>query len=140
MNAPKPESKFSFEKRWHPELTRFGHVQVSTFFLEHYHHLQPYPLTYEEAMFIIHLMQYKWGADAPFPAYATLAERMHVSVKTARRLAASIQRKKYLVRKFRTGQTNVFEFGALMEALASAARNPDILKKSPLSKKAASGK
>lgn len=124
MSDTPSDGKYGFDQRWTPALRRFGHVQVSTFFLEHYHELQPYPLTYGEAMFVVHLMQYKWGASAPFPAYATIARRMHVSVKTARRFAASLQAKKYLRREFRTGETNVFHLDKLMIALAELVAAP----------------
>ena len=117
MDAATPRPQFSFETRWSPALKKDGHVQVSTFFLNHYSKLKPYPLTHGEAMFVIHLMQYKWGADAPFPAYKTIADRMCVSVKTAQRLAKSLQDKDYLYRQFRRGETNVFHLNKLIKAL-----------------------
>jgi DNA-binding MarR family transcriptional regulator len=95
----------------------YGHVQISTFFLENYHRLKPYPLTYGEAMFIVHLMQHKWGVEAPYPGYKTLAKRMAVSDKTARRLAKSLQDKKYLVREIREARTNKFHLDKLINAL-----------------------
>jgi hypothetical protein len=119
MNEARAKTKYAFEERWAPALKTDGHVQVSTFFLKNYHQLQPYPLTHGEAMFVIHLMQHKWGADAPFPAYRTLAERMGVSVKTARRFAASLQQKRYLHREYRIGATNLFYLDKLMAALVA---------------------
>ncbi len=89
--------KYSFEKRWALSLKEDGFVPVSTFFLENYHRLKPCDLTYGEAMFVIHLMQHKWDESAPFPAYKTIAHRMHVSAKSARRWAASLEQKGYLV-------------------------------------------
>lgn len=117
MNEPVASAPYAFAERWAPALKKGGHVQVSTFFLENYHRLQPYPLTHGEAMFVIHLMQHKWGAAAPFPAYRTLAQRMGVSVKTARRFAASLQQKQYLHREFRIGATNLFYLDKLIAAL-----------------------
>lgn len=117
MDTPTPSSKFSFEQRWSPALKRHGHTPVSNYFLKNYARLHPYSLTYGEAMFVIHLMQHKWSAAAPFPSYGKLAERMGVSVKSARRLAASLHHKKYLRREFRTGETNLFHLGGLMTAL-----------------------
>ena len=113
----KQKKKFTFAEQWAPELARHGHVQVSTFFLENYHRLKPYNLTHGEAMFVVHLMQHKWGADAPFPAYKTIADRMGVSTKTARRFAASLEQKKYLVREVRVGATNRFHLTKLISAL-----------------------
>jgi DNA-binding MarR family transcriptional regulator len=68
-------------------------------------------------MFIVHLMQHKWGAEAPFPGYKTIAKRMRVSDKTARRLAKSLEDKKYLVREVREATTNRFHLTKLMAAL-----------------------
>ncbi len=113
----KNNDKFAFEKRWAPELKAEGFVPVSTFFLENYHQLKPYDLTHGEAMFIIHLMQHKWTAAAPFPGYKTIAKRMCVSDKTARRLAASLEQKGYLDREARVGETNLFHLTKLIAAL-----------------------
>jgi len=93
--------KYSFEKRGALSLKEDGFVPVSTFFLENYHRLKPFDLTYGEAMFVIHLMQHKWDEKAPFPAYKTIAHRMHVSAKSARRWAASLEQKGYLKREMR---------------------------------------
>lgn len=117
--SPKPDDKYSFEKRWHSSLKEEGFVPVSTFFIENYHRLKPFDLTYGEAMFVIHLMQYKWNEAAPFPAYKTIAQRMHVSAKSVRRMAASLEQKGYLHREMRIGETNRFHLSGLMKALAA---------------------
>lgn len=119
MTNKSPKKKYSFKEKWAPELEPDGHVQVSTFFLENYHRLKPYDLTHGEAMFVVHLMQHKWGADAPFPAYKTIGQRMGVSTKTVRRMAASLQQKKYLKREVRIGTTNRFHLQNLMTALVA---------------------
>jgi hypothetical protein len=119
MNEAVTPTKYAFDERWAPALKSDGHVQVSTFFLENYHRLQPYPLTHGEAMFVVHLMQHKWGAKAPFPSYRTLAQRMGVSIKTTRRFAASLQQKKYLYREVRIGVTNLFYLDKLITALVA---------------------
>jgi len=111
------QNKYPFAKKWAAELESNGHVQVSTFFLENYHRLKPYSLTHGEAMFIVHLMQHKWGEAAPYPGYKTIAKRMGVSDKTARRLAKSLEDKKYLVREVRQANTNRFHLTKLMTAL-----------------------
>src|SRR6266446_9732244 len=111
------QKKYPFAKKWAAELESDGHVQVSTSFLENYHRLKPYPLTHGEAMFIVHLMQHKWGEAAPYPGYKTIAKRMGVSDKTARRLAKSLEDKKYLVREVREANTNLFHLSKLMTAL-----------------------
>lgn len=111
------QNKYPFEKKWAGELKGDGHVQVSTFFLENYHRLKPYSLTHGEAMFIVHLMRYKWKEDAPYPGYKTIAKQMGVSDKTARRLAKSLEDKKYLRREVRQATTNRFHLAKLMAAL-----------------------
>lgn len=123
----KTSGAFSLSKRWHPALAADGFTPISTYFLENYHRLKPYDLTHGEAMFVIHLMQYKWNEQAPFPAYKTIAERMHVSEKTARRYAVSLDKKGYLRREFRIGNTNLFHLRGLIDALVEhkkAQKNP----------------
>lgn len=68
-------------------------------------------------MFIVHLMQFKWDEAKPYPAYKTIAERMAVSDKTARRFAVNLQVKGYLQRELRVAQTNLFDLSRLMAAL-----------------------
>ena len=111
------QNKQTLAKKWAAELETDGHVQISTFFLENYHRLKPYPLTHGEAMFVVHLMQHKCGQEAPYPGYKTIAKRMGVSDKTARRLAKSLEDKKYLVREVRHANTNRFHLTKLMSAL-----------------------
>lgn len=125
----KSPDQYSFSKRWSPELKAAGFVPVSTFFLENYHRLKPYHLTYGEAMFVIHLMQFKWDESKPYPAYKTIAARMHVSDKTARRWAAELEGKGYLHREKRVAQTNLFDLSGLMRALADLKASQDRAKK-----------
>ena len=70
-------------------------------------------------MFVVHLMQHKWGEEAPYPGYKTIAKRMGVSDKTARRLAKSLEEKKYLLREIRQANTNRFHLNKLMSALVT---------------------
>jgi DNA-binding MarR family transcriptional regulator len=111
----------SFAKRWkHHELFAKGFVAVPTLFLHHYAHLKPYALTSGQALFVLHLMEFKWDSDAPFPGYATIAQRMGISDKMARRHAQSLELKKYLRREIRQGQTNRFDLTPLFDALMKA--------------------
>lgn len=111
-------AKRSFAARWgHAELFDRGFVVTPTFFLQYYARLKPYPLTGGEALFVIHMMEFKWDSAAPFPGYKTLAERMGVSDKMTRRHAQTLQAKGYLLRKVRTGQTNLFDLTPLFDAL-----------------------
>ena len=120
MNG-KEGSLRAFSKRWqHEELFAKGYVAVPTLFLRHYANLKPYSLTSGEALFVLHLMEFKWDEKAPFPGYKTLAERMGVSDKMARRHAKSLEEKKYLKRKVRVGRTNRFDLTPLFDALKAA--------------------
>jgi hypothetical protein len=119
-----PNTQRSFATRWnHSELFESGFIAVPTAFLRHYAHLKPNRLTLGEAMFVLHLMEFKWGADDPFPGYATLAERMGVSVKMVRRHAQNLQTKKYLRREIRSGRTNRFDLSPLFDALLGAVQD-----------------
>jgi DNA-binding MarR family transcriptional regulator len=117
------EGQRSFASRWkHSELFAQGFVAVPTLFLRHYAHLKPHRLTFGETMFVLHLMEFKWDADAPFPGYGTIAKRMGISDKMARRHAQSLEAKKYLRREIRTGRTNRFDLSPLFDALLKAAQ------------------
>ena len=127
--TPKPRS---FAARWgHPELFDRGFVVTPTLFLQYYARLKPYPLTGGEALFVIHLMEFKWDAAAPFPGYKILAERMGVSDKMARRYAQSLEAKGYLRRQVRTGQTNLFDLTPLFDALLKMMQTAGLLPSSP---------
>lgn len=115
------ESARSFVKRWkHQSLFARGFLVVPTLFLHHYAHLKPHPLSPGEALFVLHLMEFKWDAKAPFPGYKTLATRMGLSDKMVRRYAQSLETKKYLRRVVRVGQTNRFDLTPLFDALSKA--------------------
>jgi DNA-binding transcriptional MocR family regulator len=68
------------------------------------------------------LMEFKWDSNAPFPGYATLAQRMGISVKMARRHAQTLEGKKYLRREMRRGRTNRFDLSPLFEGLLTVAQ------------------
>ena len=119
--AEKVTSKHAFVKRWrHEALFRKGYVPVPVLFLHHYAGLKPFPLTSGEALFVLHLMEFKWDVDNPFPGYKTLAKRMGITDKMARRHAQSLEQKHYLVREMRVGQTNRFDLTLLFDALLAA--------------------
>jgi DNA-binding MarR family transcriptional regulator len=86
-------------------------------FLRQYSKLRPAPLTSNEALFVLHLMSFKWSEAAPFPTYRRIAGYMGVSDKMVRRYAQSLQRKGYLRRQFRTMSTNMFDLTDLFNAL-----------------------
>jgi len=102
--------------RWTPMLVEQGWTPVSDFFLKNYHRLSP-PITNSEAMLIIHLMLHKWDAEAPYPSFRTLAERMGMTVTAARGHARHLDSKGYMHRQKQVGKTNRFFLEPLFEAL-----------------------
>ncbi len=117
------DSNRSLAKRWgnHDSLLDNGWVGVPVIFLTYYGNLVQYGgLTAAEAMFVIQLMAFKWSADAPFPSYTTLAKRMGITDKQARRYAKALEDKGFLNRTARIGSTNSFDLQPLFDALAKA--------------------
>ena len=117
----RPSPKASTEerkvaKRWTAKLVADGFTPVSDYFLKNYHRLSP-PLTSSEAMLVVHLVLHKWGEDAPYPAFKTLAKRMGITATSARNHARKLEQKSYLHREKRVGTTNRFHLEPLFEAL-----------------------
>jgi DNA-binding MarR family transcriptional regulator len=107
--------------RWtHEELFDKGFVATPVRFLELYAHLQPFPLSPGEAMFVLELMSFKWTSSMPFPGYKRIAERMGVTDKMVRRYAQSLETKGYLKRQVRKNATNMFDMTGLFNALRAA--------------------
>ncbi len=115
--VPAKGDRFKIGARWSQRLAKDGFVPVVNHFLDHYHALKPCSLTHSEAMFVIHLIRYKWDESAPYPGYKTLAKQMGVSHKSARRYAKALEDKKYLRRTIRRAETNKFDLSPLIAAL-----------------------
>lgn len=108
----------SYGKRWkHEALLAGGYLVVPSQFMRYYARLRPYPLTVGEAMFVLHLMEFKWDEAEPYPSYKLLAQRMGCSDKLVRRHARSLEQKKLLKRKARRATTNLFDLTLLFDAL-----------------------
>ena len=100
-------------QRWAPHrVTSF--TPISDYFLEHYADL---PLTSTEAMVIVHLMSFKWGVEAPYPAIKTIARRMKLTDTQVRTHIRNLERNGYLRRTIRAGETNRFHLEPLFEKL-----------------------
>lgn len=106
----------SVQDKWTWLLLEQGYIPVARVFLRNYSRLDP-PLTPREAMFVIHLMDFKWAREAPWPRYRVLAQYMGVTPKQVRRNARSLQEKGYLVRELRKAQSNRFHLDPLFTAL-----------------------
>ena len=118
METAPPRRRRSYASRWkHESLLSGGYLVVPTTFLRHYSSLTPHPLTSGEALFVLQLMAFKWDDEAPFPGYKTLAQRLGITDKMARRHAQSLEVKGYLKRVIRTGQTNRFDLSPLFDKL-----------------------
>jgi len=118
--AASPQGNFA--KRWGSKrLFGRGYLPVPSLFLELYGQLDP-PLSSGEALFVLHLMSFKWTSEAPYPSYRTIARRMGISVKMARTHAQNLEGNGYLNRLANPGRTNRFDLKPLVEALASKAR------------------
>lgn len=118
--------KRTYADRWkHPDLLKFGYLVVPSVFLRNYSKLKPHSLTYAEALFVLHLMEFKWDRSAPFPSYNTLADRMGTSTKTVRRFAHNLEKKGFIRRVIRTGNTNRFDLAPLFEQLLQVVREID---------------
>lgn len=100
--------------RWTPKLVKDGWTPVALFFLNNYHRLQIKP---SEAMFIIHLMSFKWDKAAPYPGFKIIARRMSVTPEAVRLLARSLEKKGFLYRQKQVGTTNKFHLDGLFAAL-----------------------
>lgn len=118
----KSKPKRTFIERWkHEALFKRGFVVVPTLFLQHYADLKP-EITPGEAMFILHLMEFKWDANHPYPGYKTLARRMGRSEKAVQGHAQNLQIKGYLRRELRRAETNKFDLTPLFDALLTKAK------------------
>lgn len=127
--------KRSFVQRWkHEALFKRGFVVVPTLFLQHYADLKP-EITPGEAMFILHLMEFKWDADHPYPGYKTLARRMGRSEKAVQGHAQNLEIKGYLRRQLRRAETNKFDLTRLFDALLAKAKELEKAAKTPAAAK-----
>lgn len=115
---PTPDTKIAgITKRWTPELIRArGFTPISNYFLESYSTLRP-AITMREAMFIVHLMSFKWDEKNPFPSFTKLSSQMGISLSAARAYGRSLEKKGYINRERREGATTVFDLQPLFDRL-----------------------
>lgn len=116
--AEKPaKAKFAIEKRWTPAITEAGYTPVALSFIRHYSTLKPTPMTFREAMLVIHLMEYKWGKSMPFPGLKLLGRRMGIHARQVQRIVKSLEDKKLIVRNLRVSQTTLYDLSPLFAAI-----------------------
>ncbi len=100
-------------KRWSPH-TVLQFTPVSDFFLEQYHHFQ---ITPGQAMFLIHLLSYKWDEAPPYPSMRTIKDRMGMSYGQIRNYADQLEELGCLRCEKRKGRTCIFHLEPLFERL-----------------------
>lgn len=103
-------------ERWSERLIEHGFIPVSRTFLRNYAKLSP-TLTVGEALFVIHLFDYKRDKKPPYPSYKTLATYMGVTDKMVRLHAKRLEEKGYLKRHVRVGLPNLFDLNPLIAEL-----------------------
>jgi len=109
--------KRSATARWggYERTFEAGFLVVPVKYLARYSALN---LNANEAMFVLQLMTFKWDDADPYPTYGSIAQRMGVSEKMARRYAKSLEQKGWVRRKFRHRSANRFDLSPLLEAIA----------------------
>lgn len=110
----------SLGQRWTPLIAAKGFAPIPSVFLEHYSRLQ---ITISEAMLLVHLHQFKWTKDAPFPSVARLARLMGCSPRNIRKLCSSLESVGLIKRVEREGMSNQFDLSGLYAKLEDIINN-----------------
>jgi hypothetical protein len=100
--------------RWTPHLAAGGWTPVVDVFLDRYHELG---ITNLEAMFLIHLIRFKWTSAMPFPGFKRIAKKMGISATAVRGHARRLEKKGLLKRVERVGTTSRFDLAGLFQGL-----------------------
>lgn len=103
-------------QRWTAAIAAKGWTPVADFFLANYHRLK---ISHTEAMVIIHLMQFKWDHQDPYPSLQTIAERMGITVASVRKHMQTLESKELILRQQRTGTSNRYKLNRLFQQLES---------------------
>ncbi len=114
------EADRSIANRWTPKLAK-QFCPVSSYFLKNYRRLKPHDgakgLSNTEAMLIIHIMDHKWGPQAPWPTVKTLATRMSLNVRTVRAMVKRLEGLDYIKREPMLYGPNRYQMQPLFDAL-----------------------
>jgi hypothetical protein len=121
--TPSAGKEKSFRARWGEVLTKKGMAPIANVFLDHYVKLG---INAMEAMFLVHLMQYKWTVEAPYPSLKTIAKKMGKSEDTVRRIARSLEKREIIKRNYRIGQTNTYNLNNLIKKLEDFLMNTKV--------------
>lgn len=75
-------------------------------------------LNVEEAIVLLHLLAYYWKRDSRiFPSAATIAHSLGKTDSTVRRKIRILEEKKFLIRKFRQGNSNIYDISFTINKL-----------------------
>lgn len=110
----KEGAEHSLRERWTPLIAMKGFAPVPMVFLENYSKLN---ITVSEAMLLVHLHQFKWTRESPFPSVTLLSRLMGCSTRNIRKLCASLESVGYLKRVERDGMSNLFDMSGLYAKL-----------------------
>lgn len=109
----KPTRKM--KDRWTEKIAEKGFTPISSYFLHNYHRLG---ITTPEAMFIIHLMSFKWDAKNPRPGLPKIAKRMGITPTAVRNHARKLEAsRKLLQRIMRVGRPSSYNLVPLFTAI-----------------------
>lgn len=102
--------------------TKKGFTPVARAFLRHYIQLG---ISMEEAMLILHVLDYAWCSTLPFPKVRTLCQYTGKTDKTIRNYLRSLRIKGFLKTRNRGGRSNEYDFSPLFERLRSVSDIPE---------------
>ncbi len=119
--------------RFGQEILAKGHTAIPNLVLNYYVKLG---ISGSELLFTIHVWQHWWSDRDPYPSLRTIATRMGISVRQAKRYVESLEAKGYLrvVERFLSDgsqTTNEFDYSPLIRAVVSAARADGTLTETP---------
>src|SRR5215211_2238749 len=131
-------TEYRISVRFGDAILEAGHTSVPNLVLNHYAELGISPA---EMMFIIHIWQYWWTEKQPYPSLSTIAEKMRVSLRQAKRYAASLKEAGYLrvVPRYVPGigqMTNEYDFSTLTSAVVACSQQAE---KTPVTKMSPGG-
>jgi len=117
------EREKSFRARWSEGLRTYGWTTISNVFLDNYAKMG---LTATEAMFLVHIFEYKWSVDNPYPSLVTIAAKMGKSRKTTQRIIRGLERRGFISRHPHPGQPNRLDLNKLIGLLERIAPYPNL--------------
>ena len=104
--------------------TKKGFTPVARSFLRHYTELG---ISMEEAMLILHVLDYAWNTTLPFPKVSTLCQYTGKTDKTIRTYLRDLRAKGLLKTVNRGGRSNEYDFSPLFEKLRTLSDLPEVV-------------